>query len=267
MILVIDVGNTEILLGVYEDDFLIASWRMTTDSMKTSDEIGTTLLRFLKFDNFEVEKIDDVIISSVVPNIMYSLIRGVKKYFCVEPILVTNQLKTDIELDMHNPNELGNDRIANMVAAYEIYGGPVMVIDYSTATTFDVVDESGKFVTGITAPGISICAEALFLKTAQLPKIEIKKPESIYCRDIISCIQSGIYYGHIGEAKYIIDNVRKELGYTNLKVIATGGMARSIDEKQEIFDVLDPFLTFKGLKIIYEKNKAHLQEAKYGSGN
>ncbi|MGL4791949.1 MAG: type III pantothenate kinase [Anaerotignaceae bacterium] len=257
MILVIDVGNTEMLLGVYEEEFLIASWRMTTSSLKTSDEIGTTLIRFLKFDSIDVSKIKDVIISSVVPTIMYSLVRGVRKYFAVEPIIVNSQLKSDIKVNMKDPTQLGNDRLAKMAAAYEIYGGPVMVIDYSTATTFDVVSKDGEFITGITAPGINVCAEAMSSKTAQLPKIEIKKPNSIYCRDIVSCIQSGIYYGHIGEAKYIIENVKKEMKFEDLKVVATGGMARSIDPKQEIFDVLDPFLTFKGLRILYEKNKIH----------
>lgn len=270
MILVIDVGNTEMRIGVYEGEDLIASWRMSTNVLNTSDEIGATISRFLKFDEIDETKVEDVIISSVVPTIMYSLNRAIIKYFGVEPINVTSDVKTNININMANSRELGNDRLAKMVAAYEIYGGPVMVVDYSTATTFDVVDEHGNFVTGITAPGINICAEALFAKTAQLPKIEIKKPNSIYCRDIVSCIQSGIYYGHIGEAKYIINKVKKELGFTNLKVIATGGMARAINGEKKLFDMLDPFLTFKGLRILYDKNKnenPYRRSCNNGSGN
>lgn len=255
MILTIDIGNAEIQLGVYEEHDLIASWRMTTSLVNTSDEIGTTICRFLEVEKLDKGKINDVIISSVVPTIMYSFKRAIVRYFGVEPIEVSIDMKTDIVLDMDNPKELGNNRLANLVAAYEIYGGPVMVVDYGTATTFDVVDENGVFKTAITAPGVNVCAESLFQKTAQLPKIEIKKPESIYCRDIVSCIQSGIYYGHIGEAKYIISRVKKELGYDNLKVVATGGMARAIDDKRQLFDVLDPFLSFKGLRILYDKNK------------
>ncbi len=255
MILVIDVGNAETLLGLYENEDLIASWRMTTNVSRTSDEIGSVILRFLKIDGVEAKDIEDVIISSVVPTIMYSLNNAIKKYFRVEPISVTYEMRSNINLLMPNPRELGNDRIAKMAAAYGIYGGPVMVVDYATATTFDVVDEDGNFITGITAPGVHVCAESLFTKTAQLPKIEIKKPDSIYCRDIVSCIQSGIYYGHMGEAEYIINMVKKELGYENLKVVATGGMARMIDVDRQLFDVLDPFLTCKGLRILYEMNK------------
>ena len=255
MILVVDVGNAEILLGVYDKENLISGWEMTTNVANTSDEIGTTILRFLKLEGIQKEKIKDVIVSSVVPTIIYSLNRAINKYFCIEPIYVTHNMETGINLGMANPKELGSDRLAKMVAAFEIYGGPIMVVDYATGTTFDVVDGNGNFVTAITAPGVHVCAESLFSKTAQLPKIEIKKPDSIYCRDIVSCIQGGIYYGHIGEAKYIVNMVKKETGYTNLKVVATGGMAKAIDDKGEIFDVLDPFLTFKGLRLLYEKNK------------
>lgn len=255
MILAIDVGNAEVLIGVYDNEDLIASWRMTTSLSKTSDEIGTTIIRFLTVEGIDKEEIKDVIISSVVPTIMYSFNGAINKYFKVDPIQVSVDMKTDIILDMNDPKELGNNRLVKMVAALEIYGGPVMVIDYGTATTFDVVDEKGKFITAITAPGVNVCAESLFAKTAQLPQIEIKKPSSIYCRDIVSCIQSGIYYGHKGEAKYIISQVKKELGLNNLKVVATGGMARVIDDDRTLFDVLDPFLSFKGLRILYEKNR------------
>ena len=192
---------------------------------------------------------------------------SINKYFSTEPIIVTNDFDSGICLNMANPKELGADRLAKLAAGFEIYGGPVMVIDYGTATTFDVVDEKGVFVTGITAPGVNICAEALFTNTAQLPKIEIKRPGSIYCRDIVSCIQSGIYYGHVGEARYIIENVKKELNMPDMKVVATGGMAREIGNGNGIFDVLDPFLSFKGLFILYKRNIDNIRRREYAAGH
>jgi len=256
MILVINVGNTEMIVAVFDGEEVIASWRMTTNSMKTSDEIGSNIMRFLDFDDIDAANIEDVVISSVVPNVMYSLTNAVKKYFLMEPIIVDSSVISGIDLGrMKDPKELGNNRLVNLSAAYEIYGGPVMVVDYATCTTYDFVDENGVFVTGITAPGITICTESLFLKAAQLPRIEIKKPDSIYCQDIISCIQGGIYYGHRGEARYIIDSIKKEVGCDKIKVIATGGLAKVIDNEGEIFDIIDPFLSFKGLRLIYEKNK------------
>ena len=150
---------------------------------------------------------------------------------------------------------MGADRIVNLVSAYTLYGGPAVVIDYGTATTFDIVSENGQFITGLTAPGIQVCADALYSSAAQLPKTEIKKPDSILVKNTIGSIQAGIVYGHIGETIYIIDQIKKQLNLPNLKVIATGGLARTIDESGEIFDVHDPLLTLKGLRIIYEKNR------------
>ena len=156
---------------------------------------------------------------------------------------------------MDNPREMGSDRIVKLVAAQEIYGGPAMVIDYSTATTYDVIDAKGVFVTGITAPGIQVCADALIGSTAQLPRVEIKKPKSIVVKNTIGSLQAGIVYGHIGETKYIIEQVKKELNIPDMKVIATGGLARTMESNEPLFDVVDPLLTLKGLRIIYEKNK------------
>jgi len=257
MILVINVGNMEMIVAVFEGEEVVASWRMTTSAMKTSDEIGSTIMRFLDFDDIDPANIEDVVISSVVPNVMYSLTNAVKKYFGMQPIIIDSSVISGIDLSrMKNPLELGNNRLVNISAAYHIYGGPVMVVDYSTCTTYDLIDENGLFVTGITAPGINVCTESLFLKAAQLPRIEIKKPDSIYCQDIVSCIQGGIYYGHRGEARYIIDSIKNELGFDKIKVVATGGLARVIDSEGEIFDVIDPFLSFKGLRLLYEKNKS-----------
>lgn len=255
MILVIDVGNTNTVLGVYQDGKLIANWRMMTSNNRTADETGIFIHTLFDSSNVDIKKLDDVIISSVVPNIMYSLTHGIRKYFKIEPMIVEAGMKTGLNLQMENPKELGADRLVNMVAAYEIYGGPAMVVDYSTATTYDVIGENGEFITGITAPGVQICADALYQRAAQLPKIEIKKPKSMIMKNTISSIQGGIVLGKIGEARYLVEQIKKEINHPSLKVIATGGLARTIDNKGEIFDIMDPLLTLKGLRILYLKNK------------
>ena len=255
MIMVVDVGNMNTILGVYNGPGLVANWRMTSTTPRTSDEIGIFIHSLLDSEKIDAGDIEDVIIASVVPNIMYSLTQAFRKHFNIEPILVGAGLKTGINLRMENPKELGADRLVNLVAAYEIYGGPALVIEYGTATTFDVVSATGEFLTGITAPGIQICAEALFQRAALLPSTEIKKPGSIRVKNTSSSIQAGLIYGHIGTTVYIIDRLKKELDLPDLKVIATGGHAALIDEDETIFTVHDPLLTLKGLRIIYEKNR------------
>ena len=256
MILVIDVGNTNIVLGAYEEETLVGNWRITTLSNRTADETGLLICSLFSYSHMDIKKVESVIISSVVPNIMYSLTNGIRKHLHIEPMIVGVGMKTGINLKMENPKEMGAYRIVNLVATKEIYGGPAIVVDYSTATVFDVVGEKGEFVTGITAPGLQVCADALYQKAAQLPKIEIKKPKSIIAKNTVSSIQAGIVIGHIGETIYILQQLKKKLQYKNIKVIATGGMARIIDEKGEIFDIIDPVLTLKGLRILYEKNKS-----------
>ena len=170
-------------------------------------------------------------------------------------MVVRAGMKTGINLRMENPKEMGTDRIVNLVAAYELYGGPAIVVDYSTATTFDVVSEKGEFLTGITAPGVQICADALTRRAAQLPKIEIKRPETLITKNTVDSIQAGLVLGHIGETIYIIQQIKDKLDMPNMKVIATGGLAKVIDENEEIFDVYDPVLSLQGLRLLYEKNR------------
>ncbi|MDD5945683.1 MAG: type III pantothenate kinase [Clostridia bacterium] len=262
MLLVIDVGNTNMVLGVYKGKRLVASWRMTTTNNQTADEIGIFIHSLFDYSEVDAAEIDAIIISSVVPNIMYSLTHGLVKYFHIQPMIVGAGMKTGVNLLMDNPKEMGSDRIVKLVAAYEIYGGPAMVIDYSTATTYDVINENGMFVTGITAPGIQVCVDALVESTAQLPKVEIKKPKSILVKNTIGSLQAGIVYGHIGETKYIIEQVKKELDLPDLKIIATGGLAKTMESNEKLFDVIDPLLTLKGLRIVYEKNKKTKAEKK-----
>ena len=262
MLLVIDVGNTNIVLGVYKGKKLMASWRMTTSNNQTADEIGIFIHSLFDYSKVSADELEAIIISSVVPNIMYSLIHGLIKYFHIQPMIVGAGMKTGVNLLMDNPKEMGADRFVKLEAAYEIYGGPAMVIDYSTATTFDVINEKGVFVTGVTAPGIQVCADALIESTAQLPTVEIKKPKSIVVKNTIGSLQAGIVYGHIGETKYIIEQVKKELDMPDMKVIATGGLAKIMESNEKLFDTIDPLLTLKGLRILYEKNKKTKADAK-----
>ncbi|MDD3394386.1 MAG: type III pantothenate kinase [Clostridia bacterium] len=259
MILVIDVSNTNTVMGVFDGEALVANWRLSTLSSRTSDETGILVRSLFQHSAIAVIDIEAVIISSVVPNVMYSLTNGIRKYLRREAMIVRSGMKTGINLRMENPKEMGTDRIVNLVAAFERYGGPAIVIDYSTATTFDVINENGEFVTGITAPGLQVCAEALYQKAANLPKFEIVAPESIITKNTVESMQAGLVISHIGETVYMIECIRKELGYSELKVIATGGLAKIVDEKEKIFDVYDPVLGLHGLRLIYEKNKNRRQ--------
>lgn len=259
MILVIDVSNTNTVLGVFDGEELVANWRLSTLSTRTSDETGILMRSLFNHADISVMDIEAVIVSSVVPNVMYSLTNGIRKYLKREAMIIRSGMKTGINLRMENPKEMGTDRIVNLVSAYERYGGPAIVIDYSTATTFDVVSEDGEFVTGITAPGLQVCAEALYQRAANLPKFEIVAPDSIITKNTIESMQAGLVISHIGETIYMIDCIREELGFPDLKVIATGGIARVIDETEEIFDVYDPVLALHGLRLIYEKNKNRRQ--------
>lgn len=259
MILVIDVSNTNTVMGVFDGEALVANWRLSTLSSRTSDETGILVRSLFQHSDIAVIDIEAVIISSVVPNVMYSLTNGIRKYLKREAMIVRSGMKTGINLRMENPKEMGTDRIVNLVAAFERYGGPAIVIDYSTATTFDVINENGEFVTGITAPGLQVCAEALYQKAANLPKFEIVAPESIITKNTVESMQAGLVISHIGETVYMIECIRKELGYSELKVIATGGLAKIVDEEEKIFDVYDPVLGLHGLRLIYEKNKNRRQ--------
>ena len=255
MLLVIDVGNTNFVLGVYKKEKLIKCWRMATGGNRTADETGIFIHGLFDASGLDAKAVEAVIISSVVPDIMYSLTQGIRRYFGIEPMIVSSGMKTGIVIKRDNPKAVGADRIVNLVAANEIYGGPAVVIDYGTANTFDVINEKSEFITGFITPGISTCADALYQRAAQLPKIEIKKPKSIIVKNTVDSIQAGLVLGHIGQTKYIIQELRAQLNLPDMKVIATGGLARVIDPDKKIFDVLDPVLTLKGLRILYEKNK------------
>lgn len=253
MILTLDVGNTNMTGGVFQGETIAATFRITTKMPRTSDEYGILLCNLLQQNKINVEEIKDAIICSVVPDVMYSLASAMIKYFNIKPIIVGPGIKTGLRIAVPNPQQLGADRIVDAVAAYELYGGPVLVLDYGTATTYDLVDESGAFIGGITAPGINISAKALWEDAAKLPKIEIAKPEKVIGRDTITGMQSGLVYGQIGQTEYLIKRVKEESGLENIKVVATGGLGRIIAESTNAIDIYDPNLTLKGIHLVYKK--------------
>ena len=255
MLLALDVGNTNITVGVFDGEKLLRTLRITTKLPRTSDEYGILLKNLMRDNYIDPGQIHAAIISSVVPAIMYSLRNGLYKYLHVEPLIVEPGVKTGIRIITDHPAQIGADRITDAVAAYEKYGGPVLVLDFGTATTYDLVDEKGQFVSGITAPGIRTSAKALWQDAAKLPEIEIKKPASILAKETISSMQAGLVYGQIGQTEYIIKKVREESGFDDLKVVATGGLGAMIAAETKAIDIYDANLTLDGMRLIYEKQK------------
>ena len=257
MILVVDVGNTNITFGVFKGEKLKSSFRMMSKAEHTSDEYGINILAMLNINGIDRNDIEGVMIASVVPQVMHALVNAIVKYFGKKPYIVGPGIKTGIKIKTDNPREVGPDLIVSAVAAYEIYGGPVLVVDFGTATTYVPVNEKGEFFAGVVSPGVRISAKALWEGTAKLPEIEIKKPASILATETISSMQAGLFYGQVGQSNYIISEMKKASGYPDMKVVATGGLGRLISEECEQIDIYDPILTLKGLQILYEKNRRH----------
>lgn len=258
MILLVDVGNTNIVLGVHKGDKYIASWRISTDAQKTSDEYGIQVMQLFANSKLDAKDVKGIIISSVVPNIMHSLENMIRKCFKLEPIIVGPGIKTGINIKYDNPKEVGADRIVNAVAAYEIYKRSLIVIDFGTATTFCSITAKGDYLGGCIVPGIKISSEALFERAAKLPRIELEYPSNIICRSTISSMQAGILYGYIGQVEYIVKKFKEEMmakGTEEPFVLATGGLAKLIAKETDSIDAVDPELTLEGLKILYYKNK------------
>ena len=206
-----------------------------------------------KQNKIKSEQINDVIIASVVPQVMHSLEGSIIKYFNIKPIIIEPGTKTGIRVATENPRQIGADRIVDAVAAYELYGGPVIVIDYGTATTYDLVLEDGSFAAGVTAPGIRISAQALWNEAARFPEIEIKRPETILGKDTITSMQAGLFFGQVGQTEYIINQMKAESGLSNIRVVATGGLGSIIAAETDSIEYYNPELTLQGLRIIYEK--------------
>lgn len=255
MILVLDIGNTNVKLGVFENDKLLGTWRISTDLRKTSDEYGIAVLEMLKTGNISVDEIEGVIMSSVVPGINFTIEHMLADYIHKKPIIVGAGIKTGLNIKIDNPRETGGDIICDAVSAIKRYGGPVITIDFGTATTVCATNGKNEFLGGCILAGVRVSSDALSSKAANLPSVALDLPESILGKNTVQCMQAGLLYGYIGQIEYIIGKMKKEKGFENASVIATGGLAKTIAVHTKVIDVVDSRLTLEGLRIIYYMNK------------
>lgn len=261
MLLAFDVGNSNIVLGVFENGKMITNWRLETDNNKSADEYGMIVGQLFRYEGLDVTRVKDVIISTVVPSVLYTLQHLSMKYFHRRAIVIGPGIKTGLVVKYDNPKQVGADRIVNAVAAHAKYGGALIVIDFGTATTFCAVTGKAEYIGGTIAPGLKISSEALFEKTSKLPKVELEEPGHVICRNTPSSMQSGLVYGHMGMVEYIVRKMKQELREycgdpdMEVKVIATGGLATMISQGTDSIDYVDKMLTLEGLRIIYDKNR------------
>ncbi|MEW6624137.1 MAG: type III pantothenate kinase [Bacillota bacterium] len=254
MLLAVDVGNTNIMMGVFQDKDLTDTWRVSTDPSKTADELGVLFKQLFEYKGISFSDISAVAISSVVPPIMQALDQMCREYIGVAPFVVGHGSRIDLAIEFDNPKEIGADRIVNAVGAIDKYGSPAVVVDFGTATTFDAISDEGHYLGGAIAPGVGISLEALFQKAAKLPRIEMVKPEGVIGKSTVTCMQSGIVFGFVGQVDGIVQRIKRELG-PNTVTVATGGLAPFIAGYCETIDHIDPYLTLNGLQIIYRKNQ------------
>ena len=252
MILTMDIGNTNIKTALFEGMETVEYWRVSTNRSMSSDEYGILLLNLFAHKGIRAEQVEGIMISSVVPQINFTIEHMCRTYFNMEPRIIGPGVKTGINIKYENPRELGSDRIANAVAAYELYGGPCITIDFGTATSFGAISARGEFLGGAICPGLKLAA--LTERAAKLPRFELAKPESVIGKNTVTNMQAGIVYGYIGQINYLVERMKRELGAPNAKVIATGGLAVLVAEESSAIDVMDGLLTLKGLCLIHRKN-------------
>ncbi|HKF46571.1 MAG TPA: type III pantothenate kinase [Terracidiphilus sp.] len=269
MLLALDVGNTNTVLGLYRlgaapasaaaagegERELVAHWRVSTHRTQTSDEYGVLFVNLFQMSGISVDQVHHIIISSVVPPVESTLRRVCEKYFHVQPLFVEPGIKTGMPVLVDNPAELGADRLVNAIAAFERYGGPCIVVDFGTATTFDVISSKGEYLGGAIAPGLGISADALFSRAARLGRVDVRRPAKVIGTNTVTHLQSGLYYGYIGLVDGILERIIKEIG-TEARVIATGGLARQISEDSRYIAEINDMLTLDGLRIVFERNRA-----------
>jgi type III pantothenate kinase len=253
MLLAIDIGNSNVVLGVFDKERLVENWRVGTKTQITPDEYAMIFKDLFNFAGLDFSRIDGVIISTVVPPLLPVMAEMSRKYFRMEPLVVTHELTTGITIRYDNPKEIGADRIVNAAAAYRLYGGPIIIVDFGTATTFCAVTKSGEYLGGAIAPGVKISAEALFQRAAKLPRVELVKPRSVIGSDTISAMQAGILYGYAGLVDGIVERMKKELS-PEAKVVATGGLAELVAPETRSIKEVKPHLTLEGLRLLFEIN-------------
>ncbi|HAI86141.1 MAG TPA: type III pantothenate kinase [Firmicutes bacterium] len=255
MILAIDVGNTNTVIGVFCGEKLRTDYRVATSRERTADEWAMLIMQLLEFSNVPTSDIAGIILSSVVPPVITVFERMARKYFNCAAEVVGPGMKTGMAIKYENPKEVGADRIVNAVAAYELYGGPLVIVDFGTATTFCAVTKDGEYLGGAIAPGIMISAEALYARAARLPRVELVKPQSVMGRNTIASMQSGIVYGFVGQVDEIVRRMKEEL-HAEPRVVATGGLAELMASESSQIDEVNPYLTLIGLRILWDRNHA-----------
>lgn len=255
MLLAIDVGNTNTVVGVFEGDQLLDSWRLATMEARTSDEYSVSIRGLFEMSQLDVGALQAGIISSVVPGVVHPLCRALEHRFKLKTMVVGPGIKSGMPILYENPKEVGADRIVNSVAAYNIFKSGVIVVDFGTATTFDCVSEEGEYLGGVIAPGITISADALYSHAAKLPRVEINQPPRVMGRNTVASIQAGLYYGYVGLVDGIVNRLVRECSFP-VRVIATGGLAKLIAKASATIEQADELLTLKGLKLIYDRNRA-----------
>jgi len=255
MLLAIDIGNTNVKVGIFDGDKLRATWNLATGIHRTSDEYGGTLLELMERKKLSPSKVSGVVLCSVVPPLVPTFVELSKNYLDSKPLVVEAGIRTGMRIRLDNPREVGPDRVVNAVAGQHLYGKPLIIIDLGTATTFDVVSQEGDYLGGAIAPGILIATEALYTRTAALPRIRLGRPEQVIGKNTISAMQSGIVFGYVALIEGMIQRIEHELG-TKAKVVATGGQAALLAQEIPAIEVVNPDLTLVGLRIIYEMNKA-----------
>ena len=258
MLLVVDVGNTNTVLGVFEKRDLRAQWRLTTNRSQTADEYGILIRNLFVLDGIQADHISGIMVASVVPPLNALLEEMAEKYFHLKAVFLGPGTRTGLAIHYDNPLEVGADRVANSVAAFEKYGGPCVIVDFGTAITFDAVSEKGEYLGGVIAPGIGISAEALFERTARLPHVDVRQPQRVIGTNTVSSMQSGLFYGAVGLVDGILDRLYAELG-EKTKVVATGGQASLVAPVSKYKPPVEPSLTLEGMRIIYERNLAAMR--------